>query len=146
MTTKSPIKFSQIPFPMFLIAIVTACIIGCGTPGSEVPISETTAQIGANNVQEVAVDLESYYFKPSRINVVVDVPVRLKVTNKTALTPHNFSIHAPEAGMDVDADIGHGKTVDVEFTPTKTGEYSFFCDVGSHEKKGMVGTIVVRMK
>ncbi|MGB5108068.1 MAG: cupredoxin domain-containing protein [Candidatus Zixiibacteriota bacterium] len=147
MITKSPIRISQkqrLLVIFFAAGILVA--LGCGTPGSEVPISETTAQITAANVQEVAIQMESYYFEPSRINVIVDVPVRLHVTNETLLAPHNFSLYAPEAGMSVDADISHGETVAVEFTPTKTGEYTFYCDAGSHETQGMVGTLVVRLR
>jgi uncharacterized cupredoxin-like copper-binding protein len=74
----------------------------------------------------------------------MDVPVRLLVSNKTFIVPHNFSLHAPDAGIDVDQDVGAGRTVMVEFTPTAAGEYQFFCDKDGHKKKGMVGTLVVK--
>jgi plastocyanin domain-containing protein len=125
-------------------ATAVALLAACGTPGKNLPISETAAQINADHVQEVTVAVESFYFKPNRIDVSVNMPVRLTLTSGTHLIPHNFSLHAPEAGIDVNQDIGHGKVQIVEFTPTKSGEYQFFCDKGSHMAKGMVGTLVVR--
>jgi plastocyanin len=125
----------------FLVALLMA---GCGTPGKNVPVTEATATIGSDQVQEVAVQVDSYYFKPSRINVIVNTPVRLVLTNKALIIPHNFSIKADDAGMKIDKDIGAGRTVVVEFTPTKTGEYEFFCDKDGHHKKGMQGMLVVK--
>jgi plastocyanin domain-containing protein len=118
--------------------------IGCGTPGKNMPVTMGTAIVGADQVQELKVEVHDYYFKPSQINVLVNVPVRLIFKNGTLIVPHNFSIHAPEAGIDIDKDVGAGRTVAVEFTPTKVGEYTFFCDKDHHKNKGMTGTLVVK--
>jgi len=40
--------------------------------------------------------------------------------------------------------MSFGGTKHARFTPTKAGEYEFFCHVDGHAKKGMKGTIVVR--
>jgi plastocyanin len=87
----------------------------------------------------------SYWFRPDRISVRAGAPVELRIDRDTALVPHNFSLHAPDAGIDVDLDLGGGLNV-VRFTPSKAGEYAFYCDLGSHEEKGMHGTLVVREK
>ncbi len=132
-------------FGVSVWALMTAALlVSCGTPGKNLPISETTAQITAEHLQEVTVQVESFYFKPNKINVMVNMPVRLVLKSDTHLIPHNFTLHAPEAGIDISQDVGHGATKVVEFTPTKPGEYSFFCDKGSHAKKGMTGVLVVR--
>jgi plastocyanin len=118
--------------------------MGCSTPGNEMPVMETTAMMNdEENVQEVTVKLESHFFDPNLINVVVGVPVRMTLTNGTTLTPHNFSINEASAGIVVNRDLDGGETIVVEFTPTKAGRYQFFCDVGDHSEEGMVGTIVV---
>jgi plastocyanin domain-containing protein len=133
-------KLLQLGFaPMILIALVT----GCTTSGKNLPVTEARATM-ADHVQEATMRVESFFFEPSRIEVTVNVPVRLTLKSGAFIIPHNFSIHAPEAGIEIDADVGHGKTVVVEFTPTKPGEYSFYCDKDSHAKKGMTGTIVVK--
>lgn len=120
-----------------------ALVSGCGTPGKNLPVSEVTAVAGADHVQEVAVKVASFYFKPNRIQVAVNLPVRLILKSDTFIIPHNFSLHAPEAGIDINQNVGHGKKVVVEFTPTKTGEYPFYCGKGGHSGKGMTGVLVV---
>jgi uncharacterized cupredoxin-like copper-binding protein len=127
--------------------VLSACAVAllisaCGTPGKNLPVTEGKA-VPVAGVQELNVRVESFYFDPSRIHVTVNVPVRLILKSGTFLIPHDFSLHAPEAGIDVEADIGHGDSVTVEFTPTKVGEYRFFCDKSGHAEKGMVGTLVV---
>ncbi len=119
-------------------------VINCGTPGKNLPVTEGTATMTADQVQEIRVELHDYYFKPSRIYVVRDFPVRLILSNKTLIVPHNFSLHANDAGIDIGQDVGPGRTVAVEFTPTKTGEYQYFCNKDGHRKKGMIGTLVVK--
>ena len=130
----------------FAMVWLTTMIItaGCGTPGKDLPVSESTATIGSDNVQEVNIEVASFYFKPNRIQVAANVPVRLILKSSTFIIPHNFSLHAPEAGIDFNKNVGHGKKVVVEFTPTKPGEYQFFCGKDSHAKKGMTGTLVVK--
>lgn len=137
--------WSSMPYQVGVAALVVAVLSfsGCGTPGKKLPVTSESARMGANNVQEITVEAASFYFKPSRITVAANVPVRLTLTSHTFIIGHNFSLHAPEAGVDVDKDIGHGKTAVIEFTPTKAGEYSFFCDKDGHAGKGMKGTLVV---
>ncbi len=125
------------------VGLIVSLYLGCGTPGKNLPVTEVTAKLGIDNFQEVSVDVESFYFKPNRIQVMANVPVRLTLKSGTLIIPHNFSLHAPEAGIDVNQNIGHGKTAIVEFTPTKTGEYSFYCAKDGHMHKGMTGTLVV---
>jgi plastocyanin len=123
-----------------------ALISGCTTSGKNLPVTESRAALSPNNIQVDTIRVESYFFEPSRIEVTVNVPVRLVLKSGAFIIPHNFSLHAPEAGIDIDQDVGHGKTAVVEFTPTKAGEYQYYCDKGSHADKGMTGTLVVAEK
>ena len=126
------------------VVCVTALVLACGTTaGKNLPVTEGTASIGESNIQEISVQVESFFFKPSRIQVVAGIPVRMTLKSGAFIIPHNFSIHAPDAGIDINQNIGHGKTVVVEFTPTKPGEYPFYCAKDSHAEKGMTGTLVV---
>lgn len=120
---------------------------GCGTSGSKIGVREATARADADGVQHLDVDVHSYYFDPNRISVESGKPVDLALHFKPLFTPHNMTCEAPEAGIQIDRSIGivsFDHTKHVRFTPTKAGEYPFYCGVGSHMKKGMTGTIVVR--
>jgi plastocyanin len=120
---------------------------GCGTSGSKLPVSEMTAVTDASGVQRVVVEVHSYYFKPNRIVVSSGVPVEMVFKFKNLFTPHNFTCMDADAGIQIDKSAGFmsfNRTKEAIFTPTKAGEYPFYCGVGSHMKKGMTGTLVVR--
>ena len=125
--------------------------------GSLILLICTTLSIGAerkefiatlsNGVQRVDVLAGSYFFAPNYIIVKVNVPLEMKI-RKEGLIPHNFVIHAVDAGMDVKSDLGTDQIV-ITFTPTKPGVYPFYCDkktifMSSHKEKGMEGTLEVR--
>ena len=82
------------------------------------------------------------------VGVTVEgVPVELVLHFKPLMTPHNLTCDHADAGINIDKSISFisfDHTKHVKFTPTKAGEYEFFCGVDSHMKKGMTGTIVVR--
>jgi plastocyanin len=111
----------------------------------EVAAATVTDEIQRIEVQRITVTTHSYWFDPNRIVVRRGVPVELTVRNAAFFVPHDFSCEAKEAGIDVDVRVGMfhaAKTV--RFTPTKAGEYHFHCDVGTHDEKGMTGTLIVR--
>jgi plastocyanin domain-containing protein len=118
----------------------------CTTSGTKLPMSEETAVIGSDNIQNIELRVESFFFKPNRIVVYVDIPVRLTLKSGAFIIPHNFTLYAPEAGIEINQNVGHGKKVVVTFTPTKVGEYSFYCGKDSHAGKGMTGTLVVKSR
>lgn len=123
------------------------CAVGCGKPGTKVPVSEMTAMTNAQGVQVVDVDVHSFYFKPSRIVVESGKPVELVLHFQSFFVPHNFTCMSPEAGIWVSKGAGFmslHRTKRATFIPTKPGEYEFHCHVAHHHEKGMVGTIVVR--
>jgi len=109
---------------------------------------EFVAKIDPDGVQRVEVVGGSYFFNPNHIVVKVNVPVEMKVTMESGIIPHDIVLKAPEAGMDLEADLRDEPQV-LRFTPTKTGEYTFYCDkkllfFKSHKDKGMHGTLEVR--
>ncbi len=108
---------------------------------------EFTASIDKDGVQRVIVLGGSYFFDPNYIIVKVNVPVEMKI-RKEGIIPHDFVLRAPDAGMDVKADLGADPTV-ITFTPTRAGTYPFYCAkkvifMSSHKEKGMEGMIEVR--
>lgn len=107
------------------------------------------APIGADGIQRVTLTLDSYSYAPNHIIVQVGKLVELTLTSVTTITPHNFILKDPAAGLSVEQDTGAGKTVTVRFTPTQSGAFTFYCDkqllfFKSHREKGMEGRLEVR--
>ena len=96
----------------------------------------------------IALTLGDYGFSPAHIEVTAGTPVSLTLTNKDTITPHNFTLQNTQAGLNVDVDVGAGRSVVVEFTPRVAGTYRFHCDkklpfLKSHLARGMEGTLTV---
>lgn len=129
-----------------LLIAAAAAFPACGTSGHDRPAVEVTAT-PVDGRQHVEIALHSFYFEPNRITVKAGVPVELRLSKKSFFVPHNFHLSAPEAGIEVNQNVGFlgvfpgGKTV--TFTPTKPGEYEFMCHKGNHMAKGMMGTLIV---
>ena len=126
-----------------LFGFVTLLVSGCSS-GLKRPVQEVTATSDAQGVQHVKLETHTFFFEPNRIVVKVNQPVEIRIHNGALLVPHNFTLKTPEGGLAVEADLRpFGGSSTVRFTPTKPGEYSFYCDKDSHMKKGMTGTLVV---
>ncbi len=128
--------------------VILALLLVCSSISTGAERKEFTATVDRDGVQRVSILGGSYFFNPNDIIMKVNVPVELKIKKEPGIVPHNFVLHAPEAGMDVKVDLGTEPTV-VRFTPTKTGKYPFSCDkkvlfFESHREKGMEGVIEVR--
>lgn len=117
-----------------------------GPPG-EAP-DEVVAALGADGIQRAEILGGSYFFRPRRVIVKVNVPVELTVRKEEGITPHNLVVQAPGAGVDFSVDlVAEPRTV--TFTPTRVGVYPLYCDkrllfFASHRKRGMEGFLDVR--
>ena len=120
--------------------VLSLFLAGCAS-GLNRPVVSVDAQPDAQGVQQVDVDLHSFYFKPNRIVVHAGRPVDLTIRNRSIFVPHNFSIHGE--GLMVEVDKWGLGSAHARFTAPQPGEYKFFCHVDEHGKKGMTGTIVV---
>ncbi len=105
------------------------------------------ATVDAGGVQRVSVLAGAYFFDPNVIVVKANVPVELSIKREAGITPHDFSLKAPEAGIDVKVDLTTDPKV-VKFTATKPGKYPFVCAerflfFKSHEERGMHGVLEV---
>jgi plastocyanin domain-containing protein len=128
-----------------LILVLTAPALGQGDPKTEKRVVATVDQDG---VQRVAILGGGYYYDPNYVVVKANVPVELSVRKESGVTPHDFVIKAPEAGIDVSITSLDTKPQLVRFTPTKPGKYPFVCSkkmifMKSHKDKGMEGTLEV---
>ncbi|MGC3973483.1 MAG: cupredoxin domain-containing protein [Nitrospira sp.] len=128
-------------------------IVACPTAviGAEQALQVPPLRVPVDQVdgmQRATVILDSYSYTPQHLIVQAGKPVELLLTSITTITPHNFILR-DEAGLSIERDVSAGKTVTVQFTPTKPGRYAFYCDkkllfLPSHREKGMEGTLEVR--
>jgi len=100
--------------------------------------------------RSIAVTMGDYKFSPDEIRVQAGDSVRLELTNTDGVTPHNFTLQAKAAGLDVnvDVDVGAGKTEIIDLPPLAAGSYSFHCNkkllfMKSHREHGMEGKLIV---
>ncbi len=105
------------------------------------------ATIAADGVQHVQVEGGSYFFKPNRVIVHVNVPVELMVSVSSSWIPHTLVIQSPETGISVDQSLS-SDTKNIRFTPTAVGKHTFYCKnkllfFKSHREKGMEGVLEV---
>lgn len=106
------------------------------------------AEAAESTPATITVKLGDYRFSPDRVEVMAGKPVHLILTNTDGITPHNFTLKAPDAGLDLDVDVAAGKTREITFVPQTPGSYPFFCNkkvvfMRSHRDRGMEGTLTV---
>jgi plastocyanin len=104
--------------------------------------------LAATPTRSIAVKMGDYRFTPDEIAVRAGETVQLQLTNTDSLTPHNFTLKAENAGLDVDTDVSAGKTETVDITPLVPGTYKFYCNkkllfFKSHRDRGMEGNLIV---
>ena len=124
-----------------LLILVLFCVACGGTSGLDRAEISKQATVDSDGVQRIDVDMHSYYFDPNKIVVKAGTPVEIRIHNCSHIVPHNLTISSPDINVSDDKwgwGSGH-----LRFTPTKAGEYRFFCKKDHHEKKGMAGTLVV---
>lgn len=117
-------------------------LAGCASSGRDRLPSVGVAELG-DGAQVARLRVENHYFEPSRLMVKVGVPVRLVLENGTLLTGHDFSVFAPEAGLEIDAYVPARQQITVQFMPSQVGEFRFYCNIDDHADRGEVGRLVV---
>ena len=65
----------------------------------------------------------------------------VKITFVSADGSHDWVLDAFDARTPI---INSGKSAVVEFVASQSGQFEFYCSVGSHRQLGMVGTLVVQ--
>lgn len=129
------------------VLLVPALLTADEPPPAAAP--PVTAEIGADGIQRATITMDSYSYTPNHLTVQAGKPVELTLTSVTTIVPHNFILKDPAAGLNIEKDVGAGKTDKVAFTPTQAGTVTFYCDrrlwpMPSHREKGMEGRLEVR--
>lgn len=143
-------------------AILLASLLALALPlagclGKEDAPAETVEEAGVapdvGNVTaaapvELAIATSGVYpanpgFDPATLEVASGASVTLTLTNAEPLplVPHNWVLEGVE-GAATDA-VGPGESGSITFTAPAPGEYTYFCSVGDHRDRGMVGTLTV---
>jgi plastocyanin len=127
-----------------LLIVAVSASTSNGQPAEPVVLS-----VDEDGVQRTTMTLDSYSYKPNHLVVQAGKPIELTMKSATFLTPHNFVLKEPAAGLMVEVDVGGGKSLTVRFTPAQPGTFTFYCDkkllfFKSHREKGMEGRLEVR--
>jgi plastocyanin domain-containing protein len=105
------------------------------------------AVVDKDGIQRVNMLAGNYFFDPNHIIFKVDVPVEITIKREPGITPHDFVIKEPDAGIDISETLSTEPKI-IKFTPKKPGTYPFYCSkkllfLKSHREKGMEGIIEV---
>ncbi|MGE5241967.1 MAG: cupredoxin domain-containing protein [Bacteroidota bacterium] len=123
-----------------IFLLLTCAIFAAG------PVATAAANADA---QKFTIHLGDYRFHPDAIEIVAGRPVELTLVNDDKITPHNFTLKDPDAGMDLSANVSAGHSTTLRFTPRTAGSYVFYCNkklpfMKSHRERGMEGKLTVR--
>ena len=134
------------------LAVLFCCVLTGFS--SWVALGETEQEVlvlqpDADGVQRASIVLDSYEYTPPHISVEAGAPIEFQLENQSFLTPHNFIIDHPEAGLQQDVNVDAGDTLTILFLAETPGTYTFYCDkqllfFPSHREEGMEGRLEVR--
>ena len=130
--------FGALVSPVYAQSQLSATSCGGAKAGQlavTAPVQQAGALAAANNgVQEVALTVQGGNYYPNPIRVKIGVPVKI-VADIASMPGCSRSIVMPDFG--VSKTVSEGDNA-IEFTPGKSGTFSFSCSMGMYR-----GTIVV---
>jgi len=98
------------------------------------------APSSAMEAQKITVVGSEFAFTPSSITLKKGLATQITFKNMGKF-PHNLTI--PDLNVKTKT-IQPGEQDTIQFTPDKTGQFSFICTVPGHVDKGMKGTLTVQ--
>ncbi len=122
--TKMMPEIAQSPSQVQTIPPVTPSV----AETKEVPLSEGIISIEAG----------SFYYKPSVLKLKKGEKVTIKLNSVSMM--HDFNVD--KLGLKIPV-TKSGNTATIEFTPTKVGEFEYYCSIGQHRANGQVGKLIV---
>lgn len=93
----------------------------------------------AANVKEFTIDGANYSYTPNNLTVNEGDTVRITLNSTDMM--HDFVIDELDVKSDV---IPNGESTTIEFVADQSGTFEFYCSVGDHRERGMVGTLTVQ--
>jgi len=70
--------------------------------------------------------------------------VAIDFDNPNSAIPHDVCVDSPSGGEIGCSDVVTGGTSTLDLSNLKSGKYTFFCSVDSHQQAGMQGTLTVK--
>ena len=133
------------PLKLLILPSVFICFFLLAGAHGQKNVFEAT--IDNDGVQRIKILAGSYFFNPDYVIVKVNIPVELTISKEPGITPHNFVIKQPDAGIDIEESLSK-EPKPIKFTPNKVGKYPFYCSkkllfFKSHRDRGMEGIIEV---
>ncbi|GMQ95428.1 MAG: hypothetical protein BMS9Abin13_541 [Patescibacteria group bacterium] len=87
------------------------------------------------NVKEISMVSGGLFFNPNNLTLEKGQPVRISIQNSGL---HTFTVD--ELGVDVPL---AGVSGVVEFTPTESGVFEYYCAIPGHREGGMFGSVTI---
>jgi cytochrome c oxidase subunit 2 len=118
------------------LAFSLSCLLGLADLAG--PGGLTSREALADGAQVIKISARRFEYIPNQITVKKNVPVVLQLTSQDRA--HGIAIPA----LNLRSDIPPGKVTELKFTPQKSGDLKFYCDVfcgDGHD--GMEGNIKV---
>ncbi len=139
---RSPGK--HLNYLLVIVGLFSLCFTGSAN-GRQKIFHATTSTDGVQRIEILGGD---YFYDPDHIIVKANVPVEITIKKDSRIVPHNITIEAPDAEIEVSESLRTKPKV-IRFTPTKPGKYAFYCTkrllfFKSHREKGMEGVLEVR--
>lgn len=104
-------------------------------PTPSIAVGEPNPSAPDGDVLKVDMEVGNFFFSPTTITAKAGQKVDITFTKNEGF--HTFVI---DGVAKLPIAVGTTKSFTV---PTAPGSYEFWCDVGSHKAKGMVGTLIV---
>ena len=140
---------------LYRLGLSLAAALLLGACGAASPATPAT--------QKLSVTAKEFAYAPTTLEVKSGQPVEITLQN-TGAVEHDFNIQdieladKPIATGDRHASGGHTTSTQptlhvsaaassqgvLTFTPTKPGQYQFYCAVAGHKEAGMVGMLTVK--
>ena len=117
-----------------------APVVDVPEPVAEVvpePVVEEVVEV-APMVKEFTINGKNYEFDVKEMRVSEGDTVRVEFTSSSGF--HDWTVDEFNAATD---QVSTGKSTSIEFVANKAGTYEYYCSVGSHRLRGMVGTLIV---
>ncbi len=134
----------HLDYLLVIVGLFSLCLTGSANAQKKV----FRAPIDNNGVQRIEILGGDYFYDPDYSIVKANMPVELTIKKDSRIVPHNITIEAPDAGIEVSESLSGTPKV-IRFTPTRIGKYAFYCTkkllfFKSHREKGMEGVLEVR--
>ena len=126
-------------FGLIVMTLIGTLVVACAGPSAAAPASNKP--VSSPQAVEVK-STDSLRFEPATITVKKGTPVRVTLTNNTALE-HDWVVDNLD-GKKIQVHAAPKANATAEFTPTASGAYEFYCSIPGHREAGMKGTLTVQ--